>query len=32
MKWINRFFNRKKTVIFCVHGFGVRRTHEFDEL
>lgn len=32
MKWIDIFFNREKPVLFCVHGFGVRRTHEFDEL
>ncbi len=32
MKWVDIFFNREKPVLFCVHGFGVRRTHEFDEL
>lgn len=32
MNWIDKFFNHKKPILFCVHGFGVRRTHEFDEL
>lgn len=32
MNWIDKFFNYKKPILFCVHGFGVRRTHEFDEL
>ena len=32
MKWIEKLFNRDKPILFCVHGFGVRRTHEFDEL
>lgn len=33
MKWFDNFIRkRSKPVIFCVHGFGVRRTHEFDEL
>jgi len=31
MKWMNKIF-KQKPVIFCVHGFGVRRSHEFDEL
>lgn len=32
MKWINILFNLKpKPILFCVHGFGVRRSHEFDE-
>lgn len=33
MKWFDQLFaNKNKPVLFCVHGFGVRRTHEFDEL
>ena len=34
MNWIKRFFNtaEEKPILYCVHGFGVRRTHEYSVL
>jgi esterase/lipase len=33
MKWLNRFFHvEEKPIIYCVHGFGIRRTHEYSVL
>lgn len=33
MKWLDRLFNQEeKPILYCVHGFGVRRTHEYDVL
>lgn len=32
MSWMDKFFHKKKPIIFCVHGFGVRRSLEFEPL
>lgn len=33
MNWLNRFFKGEdKPIIYCVHGFGIRRTHEYNVL
>jgi len=34
MNWLKRFFNttEEKPILYCVHGFGVRRTHEYSVL
>jgi len=35
MKWLKRWFApevKKSPVLLCIHGFGVRRIHEFDPL
>jgi len=31
MNWLKRFFinEEEKPILYCVHGFGVRRTHEY---
>lgn len=33
MNWLNRLLNKEeKPIIYCVHGFGARRTHEYNNL
>ncbi|HET6786266.1 MAG TPA: YqiA/YcfP family alpha/beta fold hydrolase [Erysipelotrichaceae bacterium] len=34
MNWLKRFFksDEEKPILYCVHGFGVRRTHEYNTL
>lgn len=34
MNWLNRLLNKEeeKPILYCVHGFGARRTHEYNTL
>lgn len=34
MNWLNRLLSKQeeKPILYCVHGFGVRRTHEYNSL
>ena len=33
MNWLLTLFNQEsKHLLYCVHGFGVRRSHEYDTL